>query len=152
MSIVKKIKPEFWDHFDATGMPRRPFSFRQKWKLIVIATSIIALTPLVIMTLIDFQLTRGAIESEVMVNTSRAVSNTWRSISFFLAERKTALRFIALDNDYARLSRPYRLEAVLSNLKAGIGGFEDISLVDAAGNTSFIRFNFNISKRNYRNN
>ena len=134
MSIVKKIKPQFWDHFDATQLSRRSFSFRRKWQLIVILTSVVALTPLIILTLIDFQLTRGAIESEVRVNTTRTVSNTWRSVSFFLTERKTALKFIARDNDYGRLTRPYRLEAILSNLKAGIGGFEDIGLIDAAGN------------------
>ena len=133
MSIVKKIKPEFWDHFDATQLSRQSFSFRRKWQLIVILTSIVALTPLIMMTLIDFELTRGAIESEVMVNTSRTVSNTWRSVSFFLTERKTALKFIARDNDYARLTQSGRLETILSNLKAGIGGFEDISLIDATG-------------------
>lgn len=134
MSIVKRIKPAFWDHFDATQTTKRPFSFRRKWKLIVILTSIVALTPLIIMTLIDFQLTRGTIESEVMVNTSRTVSNTWRSISFFLTERKTALSFIAQDNGYAQLRQSSRLETILHNLKAGIGGFEDIGLIDAAGN------------------
>ena len=134
MSIVKKLKPAFWDHFDATHMSPRHFSFRRKWKLIVIATSIVALTPLIIMTFIDFQLTRGTIASEVMVNTSRTVSSTWRSISFFLTERKTALNFIAQDNDYDRLRQSIRLETILSNLKVGIGGFEDIGLIDADGN------------------
>jgi len=133
MSIIKKIKPQFWDHYDATEGFKRPFSFRRKWKLIVILTSIVALIPLIIMTLIDFQLTKSAIESEVLVNTSRTVSNTWRTISFFLAQRKTALEFIAGDNTYEALCQTARLNTILRNLKEGIGGFEDIGLVDAAG-------------------
>ncbi len=134
MSIIKKIKPQFWDHHDATHGFKRPFSFRRKWKLIVILTSIVALTPLLIMTLIDFQLTRRVIESEVRVGMSRTVSNTWRTISFFLTQRKTALEFIARDNPYEALAQEGRLRVLLKNLKEGIGGFEDIGLLDANGN------------------
>ena len=133
MSIVKRIKPAFWDHFDAAHMPQRPLSFRSKWKLIVVVTSIVALAPLVIMTLIDFKLTRGAIESEVLVNTSRTVSNTWRSISFFLTQRRTALQFVARDNAYSSLMHQPRLESILKNLRSGIGGFEDIGIIDMQG-------------------
>ena len=133
MSIIKKIKPQFWDHHDATDGFKRPFSFRRKWKLIVILTSIVALTPLLVMTLIDFQLTRRVIESEVRVGMSRTVSSTWRTVSFFLTQRKTALEFIARDNPYEDLVAPGRLPTLLRNLKEGIGGFQDIGLVDAGG-------------------
>ncbi|MBW1891601.1 MAG: sensor histidine kinase [Deltaproteobacteria bacterium] len=134
MSIIKKIKPHFWDHYDATEGFKQPFSFRRKWKLIVILTSIVALTPLLIMTLIDFQLTKRAIESEVRMSMSRTVSNTWQTISFFLAQRKTALGFIVRDNLYEELGQAGRLQIILKNLKEGIGGFEDIGLLDANGN------------------
>jgi len=134
MSIIKKIKPQFWDHYDAAEGFKRPFSFRRKWKLIVILTSIVALTPLIAMTLIDFQLSRSAIESEVHVSMSRTVSNTWHTISFFLTQRRTALEFIARDNSYERLVQTQRLSEILKNLKAGIGGFVDVGLVDAKGN------------------
>jgi two-component system NtrC family sensor kinase len=133
MSLLKKIKPQFWDHYDVTEGIERPFSFRRKWKLIVILTSIVALTPLVIMTLIDFQLTKGAIESEILVSTTRTLSSNWRTISFFLTQRKTALEFIARDNTYEELRQPFRLHKILTNLKEGIGGVEDIGLIDADG-------------------
>ncbi|MEN8244700.1 MAG: sensor histidine kinase [Thermodesulfobacteriota bacterium] len=111
----------------------QPFSFRRKWKLIVILTSIVALTPLIVMTLIDYQLTKKAIESEVQVSLTGTVSNTWQTISFFLIQRKEALEFIAHENSFEDLGRTERLPGLLKNLKEGIGGFEDIALVDAKG-------------------
>jgi two-component system NtrC family sensor kinase len=134
MSIIKHIKPSFWDHYDAAAGENQIFSFRRKWKLIVLLTSVVALTPLFIMTLIDFRLTRNAIESEVSMNTSRIVSNSWRSISHFLSQRKFALDFIAKDNSYDALQHPGRLDSLLTTLKAGIGGFKDIGLIDSRGN------------------
>jgi two-component system NtrC family sensor kinase len=134
MSIIKRIKPSFWDHYDAAAGENQIFSFRRKWKLIVLLTSIVALTPLIIMTLIDFRLTRDAIESEEYMNTSRIVSNSWRSVSYFLSQRKFALTFIAADNSYDALQHPGRLSSLLASLKTGIGGFKDIGLVDSKGN------------------
>jgi signal transduction histidine kinase len=133
MSLIKKIKPQFWDHYDAAGGGVQPFSFRRKWQLIVILTSVVALTPLIVMTLIDFQLTRRVIESETHVSMNRTVSNTWQAISFFMTQRREALEFIARDNSHESLTRPERLSSILKNLKEGIGGFEDIALLDVNG-------------------
>ncbi len=133
MSIIKKIKPRFWDHYDASGASMQPFSFRRKWKLIVILTSVVALIPLLVMTLIDFQLTKRAIESEIHVNMIRTVSNTWQAISSSLTQRKAALDFIARDNSYENLNQAERLSGILKSLQEGLGGFEDIGVVDARG-------------------
>ena len=134
MSIIKNIKPSFWDHYDAAAGEDHTFNFRRKWKLIVLLTSIVALTPLFIITWIDFQLTRDTIEFEIRLNTSRIVSNSWRSVSYFLSQRKYALDFIAKDNTFDALQHSGRLASLLSSLKAGIGGFKDIALIDADGN------------------
>lgn len=84
MLNLSKIKPRFWDHQDvAAGPSGKPFSFRRKWKLIVLFTTVVTLTPLAVMTLMDYRLTHQAFESEAAGNTSRMVSNTWRSVSFF---------------------------------------------------------------------
>jgi len=135
MSLITKIKPKFWDYHDAAAGHHLPgFSFRRKWKLIVALTSVVALTPLIIMTIIDFRLSRGAIEAEMLTNTSRMVSNTWRTVSFFLTQRKSALDFVLHDNSYQSMREPGRLAAIFKNLQSGVGGFTDIGLVNAAGN------------------
>ncbi len=134
MSLLKKIKPKFWDYHDAAaGHGLHGFSFRRKWKLIVALTSVVALTPLIIMTMIDYRLSRDAIEAEMFANTTRMVSNTWRTVSFFLAQRKSALEFVLHDNTYQNMRTPGRLATILKNLQSGVGGFTDIGLVNAEG-------------------
>jgi len=135
MSLLKKIKPKFWDYHDtAAGHHLYGFSFRRKWKLIVALTSVVALTPLIIMTMIDYRLYRGTIEAEMLANTYRIVSNTWRTVSFFLDQRKSALDFVLHDNSYQSMGAPGRLATILKNLQSGVGGFTDIGLVNADGN------------------
>jgi len=134
MSLLNKIKPKFWDHHDtASGSHTRLFNFRRKWKLIVLLSSIVTLTPLIIMAFIDYRLTRKTMEDQLVLHTSRLVSNTWRSVSIFLAERKSALRFVLQDNTFEQLGDPLRMAAILDNLQKGIGGFVDIGVVQATG-------------------
>ena len=135
MSLIKKIKPKFWDYHDAAaGHHLHVFSFRRKWMLIVALTSVVALIPLIIMSIIDYRLSRGVIETEMLTNTSRMVSNTSRTVSFFLAQRKAALNFVLHDNSYQSMGEPGRLATILKNLQSGVGGFTDIGLVNADGN------------------
>lgn len=91
MSILNKIKPKFWDHHVIVAGPKKAlFSFRRKWKLMVIATSVITLTPLVIITLVEYNLTRRTFESDIRSQTFRLVSNTARGISLFLSDHRSA--------------------------------------------------------------
>ncbi|MBU8911264.1 MAG: HAMP domain-containing histidine kinase [Desulfobacterales bacterium] len=98
MKIIKqlqKFKPAFWDHRDTSGShPHTTFNFRQKWKLLVLFTSFMALLPLFVMTLVDFSLTRRIIEDEVKTSMSTILSSAATSISFSKDLKKSALDYI----------------------------------------------------------
>jgi two-component system NtrC family sensor kinase len=129
-----RFKPKFWDHEDVAAGPfKHLFNFRRIWKLAVALTAGVALIPLVLVTMTDYNVTQHAIESEVLLRTSRLVSNTRRTVSFFLAERKSALDFIVRDNSFETLNEPRRLAQILQNLKRGFGGFVDLGVIDALG-------------------
>jgi two-component system, NtrC family, sensor kinase len=128
------LKPAFWDHEDvAAGPHKHLFNFRQIWRMSVILTAGVALAPLLFMTAVDYNVSQKAIEADIHYQTARLVSNTRRSISFFLSERKSALNFIDKDNLYTALSDPLRLTVLLDNLKKGFGGFTDLGVIDANG-------------------
>jgi signal transduction histidine kinase len=128
------LRPAFWDHEDvAAGPHKHLFNFRRMWKSAVLLTAVVALAPLLFMTAIDYNVSQKAIEADIQNQTARLVSNTRRSISFFLSERKSALNFIDKDNSYAALSDPLRLTTLLDNLKRGFGGFTDLGVIDADG-------------------
>ena len=134
MSIWTKMKPAFWDHEDiAAGPHKHLFNFRRIWRMSIILTAGVALAPLVFMTLVDYNVSQQAIEADINYQTARLVSNTRRTITFFLAERRSALSFIDKDNAYSALGNPLRLAALLDNLKKGFGGFTDIGVIDQNG-------------------
>ncbi len=134
MSVLQLLKPKFWDFRHEEGGPaKRLVNFPRLWKFTILLTSAVSLGPLIFITILDYQVTQRSVESEILLRTSRTVSNTRRTVSFFLAERKSSLDFIAHDNDFASLNNPERLRMILKNLREGFGKFTDIGVIDPSG-------------------
>ncbi len=110
------------------------FNFRRIWKQSVLITAAVALIPLLLIAAFDYRVTKDAMESEILLRTSRLVSNTRRTLSFFLDERRFALNFIIQDNTFDILYYPGRLAVILDNLNKAKGEVIDLSLIDADGN------------------
>jgi len=134
MPILKKLKPDFLDHKDvAAGPYKHHFDFLRIWKRAVLVTATVALVPLIIWALSGYRLTMETIESELVLRTSKLVSNSWRSVSLFLTERRSVLDFIAHDNRLETLKDPARLAHILENLNNRFGGFMDLGVIDSSG-------------------
>jgi two-component system, NtrC family, sensor kinase len=134
MAIIDSLKPKFWDHIDsASSAYKHMFNFRQIWKQAVIVISLFAVIPLVILTAVDYRLTENAMENEIIWRTSRFVSNTRRTVSFFLHERRFALDFIIHDNSFEELQNDERLGTILENLKKGLTGVSDLGIITDKG-------------------
>jgi two-component system NtrC family sensor kinase len=135
MKPLASLKPRFWDHRDvAAGPYKHLFNFRRIWKMAVILTAGVALLPVVVLAIVDYKVAQRSEMSEILLRTSRLVSNTRRTIGFFLDERKSALEFIIQDNSFESLNDPPRLSAILENLKEAFGGgFVDLGVIDPLG-------------------
>lgn len=135
MKFLNKLKPEFWDYHDvAAGHHLTQFSFRRKWKLLVLVTTLVAIAPLAMLTLIGYDTTTEALEAEIRQNTHSLVANTLHTVSFFISERRAMLALILKEQTRAQLAEPARLEGLLRGLKQGTGGFVDLGVVDPEGN------------------
>lgn len=134
MTIIDKLRPAFWNYEDvAAGTHQELFSFRRKWWRTVILTAIVALAPLIILSIFDYRMTKQDMKKAAILHTHRMVSNTWRSVSFFLSERRSVMEFVLKDNTKKELLETGRLDTVLKNLKAGVGGFADLGVVASGG-------------------
>jgi two-component system, NtrC family, sensor kinase len=134
MPILKKLKPAFLDHKDITAGPyRHHFDFLRIWKRAILVTATVALVPLIIWAFSGYRLTMETIESELVLRTSQLVSNSWRSVSLFLTERRSVLDFIAHDHSLDTLKDPARLADILENLNRRFGGFIDLGVIDSSG-------------------
>jgi len=125
--------------------------FRKVWMLSFILTSVIAIGPLIFFALMDYDLSRKSVESGVVLRTSRFTSNTWRSIAFFIDERKTVLDFIARDNSFAELNDTERLATIFINLKKGFSGFVDLGVIDSSGIHVAYVGPYQLKHKDYRN-
>ena len=134
MSIFKKLKPGFWDHEDIATEPyKHLFNFRRIWRRAVFVTAVVAIVPLVITALISYKLNQDTMDSELLLRTSRLVSNSWRSVSLFLSDRRATLDFVNHNNTFEALTDPVRLSAILKNLNKRFGGFTELGILDTFG-------------------
>ena len=133
--LWKLFKPNFlWGGNQGKGpLYRHMFNYSRLWRSAVMLTALSAILPLLAISWFDYNVTLKAVESETLSRTSRTVSNTKRTISAFLAERKSALDFIVHDNRYEDLIDPVRLEIILENLRKSFGSISDIGVIDGSG-------------------
>jgi len=134
LKILEKIKPEFWDDEDIGAKVSGGLSnFRRIWQLTVLLTLVVTVFPLIFMTLVNYTAMQASAKAEILLHTSRLVSNTRRTVSFFLEERRFALNFIIEDNNVEELKDPFRLGAILENMKKGLSGVADLGIIDSSG-------------------
>lgn len=133
MSILEKIRPQFWDTPSSVGSGKSLFNYRRIWRFAIAVLVVVALVPLLVMAFIDYNVTRHSLESENMLRTARTTSNTRRTVAYFLEERTKALDFLADHNGIQTLRDRAHLAKVLDSLKASFGGFVDIGVIDEAG-------------------
>ncbi|MFC1823933.1 ATP-binding protein [Thermodesulfobacteriota bacterium] len=131
---MNRLKPRFWDHEDTIGGPyKHHFDFRRIWKRAVLITATVALVPLIIWALAGYRLNQDTVEAELELRTAQLVSNSRRSVSLFISERRSVLDFIAHDNTFENLNNKRRLTAILHNLNKRFGGFTDLGVIVSTG-------------------
>jgi len=148
-SVLAKFRPAFWDQRAEDGPYKSLFNYQRTWRLSVGLLTAVALAPLLIMTAIDYNVSKKAISSENKLTMGRLTSNTRRSVAYFLDERRAALDFIVREETFEGLTRQDRLEGALKNLKSGFGGFLDLGLIDAEGRQVAYVGPYNLLGRDY---
>ena len=128
------FKPRFLDQQDqGSGMYKPLFNFRRLWKQSIAATLAVALLPLLALAVVDYVISKQALESELHLQTTRLVSNARRTLISYLDERKYILNFLVFDNSYEQLFETRRLHQLLENLKSGLGEWMDLGVIDHNG-------------------
>jgi two-component system, NtrC family, sensor kinase len=146
------IWPRFHRNDDEHLNPYYTFQdYRQTWGMTIFILMSTALVPLVVMTLIYYQLIETSINTESLLRTERLASNARRAVTFFLEERLDALTFTVNEMGYDRLTNPGRLDEVLRNLKLGFGGLTDLSVIADTGTQVSYAGPFNLEGKDYSN-
>jgi signal transduction histidine kinase len=148
--MLKGIKPQFWnDRVTDRGPFKRLFNFRRIWRLAVMLVSCVAIVPLFMLAIFDYNVTKHSTEAQINLRVNKLVSNTDRTLSFFLEERRYALDFIVNSYSYSQLSDPKQLVDILVNLKQTMGGFVDLGLIHASGEQVCYVGPYDLEGKNY---
>ena len=149
--IIERIRPVFWDaRVSDSGPFKRLFNYRRIWKLAVISTLLVVIIPLFMLAVVDFNVTKHSAEAQIDLRVAKLVSNTDRTLSFFLEERKYALDFIVNSHTYLQLSQPRKLASILASLKQTMGGFVDLGVVDGNGDQVCYVGPYDLQGKNYK--
>lgn len=134
MNIKGIFKPEFWDaDFKSVGPYKQLFDYKRIWQLCMGLLVAVSLVPILIMASIDFSVTRGAIKFENTLQAARTTSNTRRSVSYFLEERKSALQLLVELHDFRSFHDRDKLAQMLEALKNSFSGFIDLGVINKEG-------------------
>ncbi|BBO71849.1 two-component sensor histidine kinase [Desulfosarcina alkanivorans] len=153
-TLASRFREAIWPRFhrnpDGHPNPYTTFQdYRRTWGMAIFILMTTALLPLIVMTLIYYQLIETSIDTESLLRTERLASNARRAVTFFLEERLAALTFTVNEMGYERLTNPGRLAEVLSNLKLGFGGLTDLSVIADTGTQVTYAGPFNLEGKDY---
>jgi signal transduction histidine kinase len=120
------------------------------WRFSVIVTSLVAIVPLLVLTVISYLNDHESyrVESELAVN--RILTTTRRSLEFALEERRNAMSLILSENAYEELSEDDALTETFQHLQSAFGGFVDLGLIDSNGNQNSYAGPYDLKGKNYQ--
>ncbi|NIP44537.1 MAG: two-component sensor histidine kinase, partial [candidate division Zixibacteria bacterium] len=126
------------------------FRYRRLRRYSIFLTALVAITPLIIMTIINSHQYQKALKADLIYPISRQTSNTRRSLESFIEERRAALDLIIKEKNYEELYDHDKLANTLRHLKESIDGFIDLSLIDSRGNQVAYVGPYKLEGKNYR--
>ena len=124
--------------------------YRRLWRFSVIVFSLVAITPLVILTIINYLQDQDAYKAESRFAIARILTSTERTLEFVIEERRAALSLIINERPYEELFSDSTLTATLRNLNNAFGGFVDLGLIDSEGNQSYYVGPYDLKDKNYK--
>ena len=148
--LLGSLRPEFYHRTSEHLNPYFTFTdYRKIWGIGIFLLAATALLPLMVVTIIYYQLIQKSVDSELILRTERVASNARRAVSFFLEERLNALRFTVNEIDYGHLTNPDLFAELLRNLKLGFGGLTDLSVISHTGIQVAYAGPFKLEGKNY---
>jgi signal transduction histidine kinase len=124
--------------------------YRRLWLISVFFTAFVSLTPLLIMTFVNFYQYKKTLTAERTYPIAGLASNSRRFIEDFLHERRAALTYVANRESYENLCDSEKLNEIFSNMKRSFGGFMDLGVIDSDGNQRSYVGRYELEGKNYK--
>lgn len=126
--------------------PRRYQLLRRK---IVSLMALVTLLPLLSLAGINYYEHQNTMASEIQAPLRALVGKAKHSFELFLAERTSAISFIASAYSFDELSSDTNLQRIFQVMRREFAGFVDLGLIDVAGNQISYAGPYDLKDRNY---
>jgi two-component system, NtrC family, sensor kinase len=120
---------------DETGPPRPRTDYRGLRRKVVLSTTLVAIVPLVIMTVLYWSQYDQSIRSEKIQSIHRLLSNNKRTLELFLSERHSALSYMGRQHDFNALCNDAMLGRIIRDMNDSFSTsmFVDLGIIDSTG-------------------
>ncbi|MFZ2446146.1 MAG: ATP-binding protein [Syntrophobacteraceae bacterium] len=139
-------KMRFLDFPEEGGSPER---YRLLRRRIIVLMIVITVVPLFSMAVINSHQYRETLREEIVSPLLVLVNKTKHSFELFLAERLSAVSFIASAYTFDQLADEGNLNRIFRVMKQEFGGFVDLGLIDENGNQVSYVGPYELQWRNY---
>jgi two-component system, NtrC family, sensor kinase len=126
--------------------PRRYQLLRRK---IVSLMALVTILPLVSLAGINYYEHQSTMAAEIQAPLRALVGKAKHSFELFLAERTSAVSFIASAYSFDELSNDTNLQRIFQVMRREFTGFVDLGLIDTAGNQISYAGPYDLKDRNY---
>ncbi len=110
-----------------------PAWYQKLRRNITILMLLVTLVPLSFIAMFNYYVYQGALKNEIVTPLKAMVNKTKHSFELFLAERISAISFIASAYTFADLADQNTLNRIFRVMKKEFGGFIDLGLINYAG-------------------
>ena len=124
--------------------------YRRLWLYSVFFTAVVSLTPLVIMTFVNYYQYKKTLRAEAIHPISLLTSNSRRFMNDFLEERRAALTYVVKRESYEDLCDPDKLSRIFLDMKESFGGLVDLGVIDSDGNQRSYVGRYEMEGKNYK--
>ncbi len=134
-----------------TALTGRTDSYRTLYRRIVSLIAVVTILPLLALAGINYYEYQARLSQKIQEPLRSLVGKTQHSFELFLAERASALSFIAAGYPFEYLATDAGLQKVFQVMRKEFSGFIDISVIDSEGTTLSYIGPYKIKNKNHAN-
>ncbi|MCP4599336.1 MAG: two-component sensor histidine kinase [Proteobacteria bacterium] len=125
--------------------------YKKLRRRVVVATSLVAILPLVIMTVINYSQYEETLQSEKIQSINRLLTNNKTALEFFLSERRSALSYLGRQHQFDNLCDDNVLGRIIRDMNDSFSTsmFVDLGIIDSTGRQFCYSGPHNLRGHNY---
>ncbi len=127
--------------------------YRRLRRNVVLSTTLVAIVPLVIMTIVNFGQYEQTLRTEKIQSINRLLMNNKRTLEFFLSERRSALSYLVRRHPFDELCDDGTLGRIIRDMNDAFsaGMFVDLGIIDSSGQQLCYSGPHDLEGHNYKN-